>query len=690
MFQASHRSHDGIVGGIDSFEVDAFEQIYQLVPVPAGLVQYFSNDACGGAKQVQVTSALSGEFLCHHPLTKEEEDHSFSDLIKGVASAFFGFFFYCVDVMDEATGGLVDSLATWKDLGCPANAPVVRKRPVLHLTAELFCAVEVRDLEKVRFILEAGQNPNCVLGQSILLYAAKQNDIGIVRLLLKSNAAPNFLPPGNSTLPLHIAVEEGRRDITQALLHGRANVNVKNADGATPLHFAAWLEHVDVISELVLRGGDALALDKDRDSPLVCSWEPKARAVLFDSCWSRMSPSALLTLCLPNLEKCLPKHWFLALRGVSRSMSGRGVFLRPTCYSSSEDSCGGSSGEGKGGSGWESSSAASTSSSSLFFRMHVPTFLDSELSSESSSPSTIALSPPLPRTMVLERVDRCSALCAEYAALLACQPALFASLPSPFMRILEEEWSNALQERRVAFNLLHLSSAQSVSEGSPSEDLAKRVSKRMLIYFSYCRKFVDLIQDDLASLASIPNPCDPSVTKRVWEQAACQQRQAWQQRLAALGGSRDKQYGDDALGGSANENIFLVEVKSALSSNTLFHLRVVDDVILSDVVRTAMSSQYATPWFATSVLCDGSFLAQQSWLDLMRPSEVFIVAKPLTFQFTGPLFEAISANALSEIQSFLEEGQNPNCVLADLGSALTWAIENSTSAVVGLLFAGEC
>lgn len=359
-------------------------------------------------------------------------------------------------------------------------------------------------------------------------------------------------------------------------------------------------------------------------------------------------------------------------------------------------------------------SGGSSPASTIFPRL--PSFIDSEFSdtppsSPASSHASIAgLSP----TALRCRINVLEWLLCDYKMLLAHQPSLFDSVPSPFTSCANRKWYAEVSERRAAMSLLCLQSGQAC--WAVSDKNAARVSKRMCVYISFLQNFMMLIQQDPQIYHALPNPCDAAISKRVWETAMFNHRK----KLRAAWASADSDIGSvllchldsiaafcgqsmfllwslsssfrkaklDAQGGSsANET--LIQVKSALSSSTLFDLRVSDDVILSHAVRTAVSNQYATPWFATAILFDDSLLAQQTWLDLLRPSQIFIVVKPVTFQFAGALFEAISANALEEVQGLLEEGQCPNFIVSDLGTPLTWAIENSTLAMVELLLQGN-
>jgi len=236
------------------------------------------------------------------------------------------------------------------------------------------------------------------------------------------------------------------------------------------------------------------------------------------------------------------------------------------------------------------------------------------------------------QSVVLERIHGLNTFCSEYIALLASQPELFATLPSPFRLVPQGAWSTSLRESRSAFNLLLESSSQ--SDRLSSETVA-RVFKRLRIYFSMCRQFVDLIQQNPSSLI-LPNPCDPCISKREWERAAWNQRQAFQQNRDAEQAEWEQRQASpqssDALGGS------IVAVVSVLTGE---HICSCDfehdgDRSLVDVVRNVASGVCQLPFFAIDVFCSDSeesaaspALLQEdlTWLDLGRPAEVQILKK---------------------------------------------------------------
>jgi len=56
--------------------------------------------------------------------------------------------------------------------------------------------------------------------------------------------------------PLHLAAEEGHKDLGELLIDKGADVNVKSAEGWAPLHVAAVYGQKDVAELLISKGAD--------------------------------------------------------------------------------------------------------------------------------------------------------------------------------------------------------------------------------------------------------------------------------------------------------------------------------------------------------------------------------------------------------------------------------------------------
>jgi TonB family protein len=77
-----------------------------------------------------------------------------------------------------------------------------------------------------------------------------------------------FLANNTSFTPLHLAAQNGNKDVAELLLAKKAEINVKAYDGWTPLHLAARYGHKDVIELLLAKGAEVEAKDDRGKTPL--------------------------------------------------------------------------------------------------------------------------------------------------------------------------------------------------------------------------------------------------------------------------------------------------------------------------------------------------------------------------------------------------------------------------------------
>lgn len=75
--------------------------------------------------------------------------------------------------------------------------------------------------------------------------------------------------------PLHYACLKGFRDIVNMLLEHDADVSVANNCAETPLHTAARSGNKEIIGKLIQYGADQDATDKDGRTPLICLLDNK-------------------------------------------------------------------------------------------------------------------------------------------------------------------------------------------------------------------------------------------------------------------------------------------------------------------------------------------------------------------------------------------------------------------------------
>jgi hypothetical protein len=100
-----------------------------------------------------------------------------------------------------------------------------------------------------------------------LLEAVRRGNAYKVIEFLREGANVNTRDEDGLT-PLHYAASRGYVEVARLLLENGADVNAKNEHGITPLHFAASEGHADVARLLLERGADANARDEDGLTPL--------------------------------------------------------------------------------------------------------------------------------------------------------------------------------------------------------------------------------------------------------------------------------------------------------------------------------------------------------------------------------------------------------------------------------------
>ena len=97
--------------------------------------------------------------------------------------------------------------------------------------------------------------------------AVKKGDIKGVETLLSEGANVNEKDEDGDT-PLHFSALNGHADVSKVLLENGANVNAVSESKWTPLHRAAFYGHIDVMKLLMMNGANVNALNEYDQSPL--------------------------------------------------------------------------------------------------------------------------------------------------------------------------------------------------------------------------------------------------------------------------------------------------------------------------------------------------------------------------------------------------------------------------------------
>ena len=82
--------------------------------------------------------------------------------------------------------------------------------------------------------------------EDLLLKSIKNNKIFAVILLLKFDFDIEVQEPVTLRSPLHISASKGYIEITQILINKKANLNLKDKQGFTPLHLAVRKQNNEI------------------------------------------------------------------------------------------------------------------------------------------------------------------------------------------------------------------------------------------------------------------------------------------------------------------------------------------------------------------------------------------------------------------------------------------------------------
>ena len=124
------------------------------------------------------------------------------------------------------------------------------------------------DVEIIRALLKKGVNPNLDNGYgfTILSCASMRGNFIIVKLLLENGADPNL--GSKSFVALELAASRGHTQIVEILLSHKANIWAENAEGWTALSSATLYNHIKTVKALLEHGADSLQKNVRGETPL--------------------------------------------------------------------------------------------------------------------------------------------------------------------------------------------------------------------------------------------------------------------------------------------------------------------------------------------------------------------------------------------------------------------------------------
>ena len=359
----------------------------------------------------------------------------------------------------------------------------------------------------------------------------------------------------------------------------------------------------------------------------------------------------------------------------------------------------------------------SSPASTIFPKL--PSFVDSEFSgsdlslSPTSSHGSHAPVHDLSLMALRCRITIFEGLLCDYKALLVHMPSLFETVPSPFSPCTDTAWYAQVAERRAALSILRTATVLDSTDG---DELVARISKRMRIHIALLRTFMTHMQQDPQDYYALPNPCDPAMSKRVWERVMHQQRQKFRAifggdssnfhailllrigDIAAYYGDhiaplwqvsstfRNTKIGLDARGGS-------ISIAFACTGEEVLRLDVTDDSTVM-WMKQQVGTYLRHPPFGVTLLVDGRCASNHlTWSTLGKPYGMLLVLKQKTDEHSPDLLQAIVDDDVEALTHILELGQDPNGWLWDAADqrfhhGLLYATDTSSIASVRLLLEG--
>ena len=152
----------------------------------------------------------------------------------------------------------------------------VRAKAKSGYTALMVAATYLGSSPSVKLLLEHGAEARpvkgVIFGASPLFLAALAGDRDNIALLLAKGADPNSENGLDRNVPYHplfAAVGFGDAAVIQALVKGGADIDERDSDGMTALHWAVVAHHPEAVKALLAAGADANAVDHFGYTPLL-------------------------------------------------------------------------------------------------------------------------------------------------------------------------------------------------------------------------------------------------------------------------------------------------------------------------------------------------------------------------------------------------------------------------------------
>lgn len=138
---------------------------------------------------------------------------------------------------------------------------------------------KIREMFSADAKIGAAISPNSKNNSTDLWAAARTGNLQAIKRYIEEGGDINALDNGFRLSAMAWSALHGQTEVVQFLIKNGVDVNLKNGDGATPLHSAAFLGRVDVAKLLLENGADVKARNNDGATPvdvLSVDWETTA------------------------------------------------------------------------------------------------------------------------------------------------------------------------------------------------------------------------------------------------------------------------------------------------------------------------------------------------------------------------------------------------------------------------------
>lgn len=113
-------------------------------------------------------------------------------------------------------------------------------------------------------------------GNTPLIYAAQHGYVNHINTLLANGANPDYRNPETGISALSIAAAAGNSNMIRALgKNGKANLNISDLQGRTPIFYAIEQDKMDGVRALIILGADINVQDFEGETPLMLALKKK-------------------------------------------------------------------------------------------------------------------------------------------------------------------------------------------------------------------------------------------------------------------------------------------------------------------------------------------------------------------------------------------------------------------------------